>query len=285
MIIVESQSKVLLPQGNVMRLTFKGMDSTPNPRFGDLGLGQMPGGYKDGTYDVMLAGIPSDPKEISLPPGSYWVFASRGPEYSVSTALLDLKSGHNLRLNIEAPQRELHTENYVAADLHVHSDKSFDSSHPVEARIRGYLAQGGEVLVSTEHETVYDFTNDIAFMGLDSQLATVTGSELTGQVPTKVTPFTIGHGNVFPLDYKPFEYRKGQPPHEGLRWREIMAAVRESNPDSIIQLNHPRYVMDGGYEDGYLQHLGHVGEAYNSEIPLTEWPNSVLIEEDPNFRF
>lgn len=281
--------RLLLPKNQTMRLSFFAEDDQ-RVDFSRQAFGFSAGGKSEAAViDVMLAGTSGDTESVDLAPGRYRVLASRGPEYSAHIAKLTIEAGTSTKLNIQSPQLEVATPNYVHADLHTHAAPSFDNSYPQEQRIRSYVAQGGEVLVATEHETIYDYSNDIAKLGLSDRLATVTGTEITGLVQSDIAPHTLGHANAFPLKAKPGQYRNGAPAHENKRWRDVIAAVRKSDPKAIMQLNHPRVIYDPeltvevgsqAYNESYLVHLLD-GQGHNPELPLTAEQNRSLIEKDP----
>jgi hypothetical protein len=288
---VQRAATLTLPRGEAMRLTFFGPGKKGKAALGAHSMAQgIEGKGFAETRDLMLAGVHSDPAAIDLPAGEYRVIASRGPLYTVHEARINLLQGKTSALEIGVPEKEIIVPNYVSADLHVHAAKSFDNGFPLDERVRSYAAQGGDVLVATEHETIYDYTADIKRLGLSDSLATVTGTELTGQVATEDVPHTIGHGNIFPLQADPYIYRRGQTPHEGRRWRDVMAEVRGKNPDTVIQLNHARDNFEEkevyeqgsiGYRHQYLRHLGTAGAGFDAKADIKTWPNSVLFERDP----
>lgn len=283
------RGQLLLPKNQTMRLSFFAEDEQ-TVDFSRQAFGFSAGGKSESAViDIMLANTASDTESISLAPGRYRVLASRGPEYSAHMAKVTVEAAKEVKLNIQVPKLEVATPNYVHADLHTHSAPSFDNSYPQEQRLRSYVAQGGEVLVATEHETIYDYSDDIAKLGLSDRLATVTGTEITGLVQTEIAPHTLGHANAFPLTAKYGQYRNGAPAHENKRWRDVIAAVRQSDPKAIMQLNHPRVIYDPtvavepgsqAYNESYLAHLLD-GQGHNPALPLSAEQNRSLIEKDP----
>lgn len=281
---------LLLPQGQVMRLSFIALDKQVVD-FSRQPLGYRTGNRRDAAVrDVMLIGNQHDERSIRLVPGRYRVISSRGPEYSAHAVEINLPADQALQLEIPTPQRSHTTPGYVHADLHTHSAPSFDNSYPQSQRVKSYLAQGGEVLVATEHETIYDMAKDIAKLGLSGQLASVIGTEITGLAATKELPYTIGHANAFPLEVKPYEYRRGQVAHEGKRWREVIGAIKKDDKETVIQLNHPIIYYQAGatpkphsqqYNEAYFFHLLN-GQAFDSSKALASEPNRSLIEPDLN---
>jgi hypothetical protein len=241
---------VSLPQGQTMRLTFVGVGDTEDPNFDDDLLGYTLIDKDTGprsakvVLDINLAGLESDPREIVLAPGKYRVYSCRGPEYSLGSTTIDAVPGKTLSLDIDIPKHILSTPGWISADLHVHSGASFDNGTPIDDRLVSYMAQGGEVLVSSEHDNIYDFTPDIQRLGLGDRLAYVVGLEITSELKSELAPYTIGHANAFPLLSQPYEYRNGAVAHENRRWREVMADLRQSPVEPVIQLNHARFDLE-----------------------------------------
>lgn len=266
-----------LPQGHAMRLTFLGIDGTPDPRFGDerppvaFGTDTPPGSSL--TRDISLAGAPGDPHSVSVAPGRYRVLAGRGPEFGVTSADIEVTAGARVALAIEAPARVLDTPGWISADLHVHAAPSDDSAVPQDARLRSFLAEGAEVLVATDHETVTDYAPLIHELGVASRIASVAGQEVTSSVSTPEAPYTFGHANAFPLVSRPAEYRRGALPNEARRLRDVIDQVRALGGDRIVQLNHAR---SGGDAQGFFDHLS-VGHAFEPDVSLGIPPNAVLL--------
>ena len=275
---------VRLPQGTPMRLVFLGVDGTPDPAFGDDGLGVTVGGRPlwVGTKarGVSLAGVPGDPEEVSLRPGRYRVLASRGLEFDLKETALELSAGDRVTLEIAAPERVVQTPGWIAADLHVHSAESFDSALPLSDQVRAFASMGGEVLVMSEHDRIFDPAPVIAEMGLAGRIANVVGVEVTSAFRGGDAPFTIGHLNALPVPYDRLAFRGGAPNAEGRRLRDVLVDLRRLPTAPFVQLNHPRDRYGSGPSDGsYFTHLSRVGEPYDPTRPLEAEPNRALIED------
>jgi hypothetical protein len=278
-------SSVRLPAIGPVRMIFEGIAPTVDPVFGDdlmeftLGARSLRG--PQARNFVSLSGGLGDPNRVVLPSGQYRVYATRGPEYSVTEATVAARPGQPARLDIEPPQRMIGLPGWVAADLHVHTAASDDTSTPPESQVRAFVASGAQVLVSTDHDRASDLVPIVHRMGLQRRLSSIVGSELTGTAESEAAPFTIGHSNVFPLVPDPTAYREGIPAHEGRRLRSVIAAVHALPGHPFFQLNHPR---EGGVDGGngaFLSHLGHVGSPYRPDEPLAAPANRSLIEADP----
>ena len=280
---LKGAATVQLPKGHVMRLSFVPLDGQL------VDFTRQPFGFRTGdrepaiVRDVMLIGNQHDTDEVKVKPGRYRIISSRGPEYSAHAVELHLMGNQTYDLEIPIPHHTNPTPGYVNADLHTHSAPSFDNSYPQSQRVKSYLAQGGEVLVATEHENIYDLGNDIAALGLSDQLASVIGTEITGEAVTPDMPYSIGHSNAFPIRIKPYEYRNGHPPHEGRRWRDIIADLKAQNPKTLVQLNHARTSLKDTdnikSNSAYFSHLID-GNGYDPSRPLDQTPNTSLIEKD-----
>jgi hypothetical protein len=132
--------------------------------------------------------------EVNLNPGRYKVVASRGPTWSVWPDIqgvsLDLVAGENPR--IEAIIDEVvDRSGWISGDFHVHGINSPDAPVSLTRRVLSFLAEGVDVLVSTDHDYITDYTPTIEALSAQSHLATIIGEELT--------TFDYGHYNAFPL--------------------------------------------------------------------------------------
>ena len=282
-------ARVALPRGAPMRLSFRGLGGTPDPLFGDdfreVRIGEERHGGSLETRDVSLAGVPADPTEITLAPGRYRVYASRGPEFGVTQTEFEAVAGQTQRLQINAPGRVLETPGWISADLHVHSGRSDDSGLPTEHQLRAFHAQGAEVIVSTEHDRIVDYAPMLRELGLADQIQSIVGVEITSTVRNAETPFTAGHSNAFPLRHRPHEYQGGAPAGEGLRLRRVIATLRAASPTALLQLNHPRSAPNGksGPDEGaFFSHLSVGEEGLDPTQPLDRGANQSLIDPDPH---
>lgn len=299
-IVLAKASRILIPQGEAMRLVFKGLDGTLDPDFQNPLTGftvrDDEGERKQRKVSsLFLAGIESDLDYVDVAPGRYQVYATRGIEYTVERSEILLKQGETVELEIAVPRREIQTPGFIASDFHVHSGPSMDNAFSTVERLRTFVAEHGEVMVASEHDTIYDFTPQVAQLKLQNKIVVVTGTEMTSEVPTARLPHTIGHVNFFPVKQKPLEFRRGAPNGENRRLREVIYEMKRENPDVISQLNHAResLALSGGVgnelpdnivdmmsNQSYLDHMGPAAHPYQADKPLDEYPNRVLIEVD-----
>ncbi len=199
-----------------------------------------------GTATTVFTGM-SGEAQIPLAPGQYSVVVSRGMGWSVwpadavpsGGAVITLAAGDAQALEAEiAPVVD--TTGWISGDFHVHSVNSPDSPVALDDRVRNFLAEGVDVLVSTDHDLITDYAPVIAALGAQDALASVIGVELT--------TFDYGHFNGFPLPRDPesrnggvLDWAGGDGP--GLPPRDIFAWMDDQPGPQVIQINHP----DGGY--------------------------------------
>ncbi|MGH0037149.1 MAG: CehA/McbA family metallohydrolase [Myxococcota bacterium] len=277
--------RVALPRGHAMRLVFQGTGETPDPLLRDdlrgFRLGEQPIRPGAASNDVALAGVPTDPAWVALAPGLYRVFATRGPEFDLGRALVDVRAGETTTLEIEPPMRVLETPGWLSADLHLHSLPSDDSTLDLESRVRRLVAAGLDVALATEHDRVADYGPVIARLGLEDRLASAVGSEVTTTAYSPDVPHTSGHANVFPMEVKPLEYQDGALAAEGRRLRGIRAELDALGGARVLQLNHPRAPTAKGDRGNYFEHLAVAGAPFDPTRPLDSGDNALLVERDP----
>lgn len=282
---IGAPARLLLPQGSPMSLLFSkaGEQHIFHNALTPLTIGgtRLLGGPED--YRLNLSGTSADPVEAQLPPGSYDVLASHGPEYSVTATRIELTAGEPTTLTIDPPTRQVLTPGLIGVDFHVHSGVSFDSSLQPRQRVIDFVAQGGEVLVPTEHNVTYDIQPVIAALGLSTVVHSFPGVEITGMARSAVAPTTIGHSNVFPVEVDSDAFMGGTLPFEGKRLGQVIGSYKERYPASVYQLNHPRTVA---FDDDitFFNHLSQ-GKAFDPEQALATEANSSLIETLPGTRY
>jgi len=230
---------------------------------------------------VNRAASPNEPPRVPIEPGHYRVVAVRGPEYEARELRLEARAGQEVRLTIPPLARVAPTPGWIAADFHVHSAQSFDSSLPAVEQAVAFAASGAEVLVATEHDRIIDPSPAIEAAGVAGQLVGVTGIEVTSSYQGGDSPFATGHLNAFPMTPRPDRYRQGAPTLEGRRLRDALVDIAALEPAPFVQMNHPRPSQEASDGDLYFTHLGVAGEPYDPTKPLTTSPNAVLIEKSP----
>lgn len=183
---------------------------------------------------------------LSLPPGAYEVVVTRGPEWSAwpttwptAAQPLDLTTADG---RIDAVlARMVDSAGWVSSDLHVHAIASADSSVSNELRIGALLAEGIDVVLTTDHESLTDDAPVIRALGAQREMASLVGSEMTS--------FTYGHFNGIHQTRDPLFPNGGAFDHAGgfgaptLRLYDFFTGAKRQFPGSLVQFNHPRGSM------------------------------------------
>ena len=221
---------------------FIGIDGTRSP---DLGPANRAHGCRDQYHSE------SGTFSVPLPPGKYRVVITRGIEYSHHEEEVELKAG--TRLKVDAALRRLvDTTGWVSADFHNHSTPSGDNTCGTDDRIINLAAEHIEFAPTTEHNRLYDWNPHIARLGLQKEMFTIPGIELTGSGP---------HFNSFPFKPDPWAQDGGAPV-----WnkdpRVTAVTLRDFqglNPERWLQINHPDMIAnfidrdgDGQADGGFL---------------------------------
>jgi hypothetical protein len=285
-VVIQSPSQPVatlqLPQGQIMRLVFKGTHGTPDPVFFADKLDFRVGNHRHETditgHAITLAGIAADTRQIAIPPGDYTVYATRGPEYSLTKTSLHLDTGDNRVLAIDPPQHVIQMPGWMSADFHVHSEFSFDSTLPAQRRVIDFVAQGADIMVSTEHKRTINYQPIVDQLGLQDRVVAVSGVELTGMAHTDKIPRTIGHSNVFPVTADDHLFEGGTLPHENRRLGEVIEEYKQRYPDLVFQLNHPRLHGQPNDDIYFFDHLS-INKHFDSSLPLDNPQNASLIEK------
>jgi hypothetical protein len=167
--------------------------------------------------------------DLEVPPGRYEVSVTRGYEYQPFERTLTIPDNGEAELNAVL-KRVVNTTGYLAVDAHAHGDLSPDSAVSTAARLATEVAEGVEVVVSTEHEAVADWSLAITPQ-LKPWIKTVIGQEVTATLPE--------HTSAFPLKPDPHAPRGGPVAWQGLDLDGIFLAERARGAQ-IVTLNHPR---------------------------------------------
>jgi hypothetical protein len=239
------------------KLTFIGVEGTPNPDFGRFFDARMVDPMGKPVTDLQASAITGTlnfafstngtGKQV-IKPGKYQVIASRGLEYTISRQTITVNPGQDTKMDF-ALERVVDTKGFVSADFHVHSGKSFDASVPLEERVRSFAAENVEVVVSTEHNYIADYSPIVSKLMLNRFMKTVVGDELTTSLPTPLFPQAFGHHIAFPVAEQATAPRRGAPFTEYVPAATFYDRVRMMNPNpankQVIQLNHPRAGVAG----------------------------------------
>jgi hypothetical protein len=205
---------------------------------------------------VMLA---SGQGVVPVPPGTYSLFITRGPEYEAAETSVTVGAGDVVPVSTTL-DRTVDTVGWLAADMHVHVGFSFDSKLPAERRVISMVSNGVEVIVATDHNVFTDLGPVATALGYGGDLvSTVVGDEFN---------FQEGHGGAYPVVYNgsmPFggappwqNYVNGicQPPVVGINCftaSDAFPMMHGQIPGTtVVTVNHPYWA---GGDLGYFTNI------------------------------
>lgn len=216
-----------------VRVLVRGLPPTPDPSFG----GPFSAGGAGHTF-IAADGRASRP----LPPGTYAVVVTRGPEYDLLEETIDVPPGGAARLQGTLTRR-IETAGWLAADFHLHTTASTDAGTPPRDRVLACAAEGIEVIAATDHNEATDLAPHVESLGLANRMLAVVGTELT----TDGSRVPVGHLALFPLAIDPAAPRVSTPvPWLDVELAELTAGARRL-PGALLQWNHPRAPRDGAF--------------------------------------
>jgi hypothetical protein len=237
--------------------------------------------YQDGVTVRRLFPV-AGTGEYLVEPGDYEVSVTRGYEYTTYVGMLAIDPSATTNLDI-ALEHAVDTSGYLSVDAHIHAQPSPDNYISIPDRIATVAAEGLEVVVSTDHEFVNDWSWGVDEIGAGNYVATVVGQEVTASLPE--------HTNMYPVvpDYT-VNARGGFIPWYTMTMPEIFAAERARGAE-ITALNHPR---NGNYMS-LVRYNRITGQpdledptmlGYPSDAELWGWDfNTIEIMNDPEYIF
>ena len=173
--------------------------------------------------------------EVPLPPGHYRVLASRGPQYTVAEARVDVNAGETASAELEL-KRVVDGFGMRCVDPHQHAQPSADSAVSLVDRAASNLAEGLDVMVATEHNAAgVDWASAIAQLRAAQPLSVIVGDEVSIE--------RFGHFSIIPAPRDGVPEVRGRPP------RDVLRALPA--PGRVVILDHPR----AGGRTGYFENL------------------------------
>ena len=167
---------------------------------------------------------------LPVPPGQHRVVVTRGYEYELYDAPATLTAA--MTTTVDAPiAHSVDSTGVMCADFHIHSHYSADSNDEPELKVRGAIADGLEIPVSSEHEWIIDFQPIIQRLGLTKWAYGFPSEELT--------TFTWGHFGVIPIQPKPDQVNNGAVNWVGAMPGEFFKRVNALPEKPVLVVNHP----------------------------------------------
>ncbi len=213
------------------KVTFIGLDPTPSPYFtpeNPVKSGRSRESSKNSCYP------PEEGMDVDLPVGTYLVYASRGPEYTMDQKITEITLQMFRRDKQELVfviDKVVDTKKFISFDAHMHTIYS-DGRVKIQERLKSLVAEGVDVAVSTDHNTITDYNPDLKKLELDKYLAVIIGSE--------VTKGGVIHFNTYPLIPDKNALFNGAIDSYSDEAAPLFAASRKRDPQAILQVNHPR---------------------------------------------
>ncbi len=185
------------------------------------------------------------PLTAAVVPGTYAASVTRGYEYTSWQGEVVIEPGLTTDLAVSL-QRVVDTSGFLSFDGHVHAGPSGDNVIPVPTRIATVAAEGLEVVASTDHEFISDWSFAIDLTGLGAFVATLPGQEVTATLPEHLGMYPVVPDVETTL-------RGGIVQWYGRSLGEVFGLIRErEQAPGIVQLNHPRqgcnYLCLAGYD-------------------------------------
>ena len=111
---------------------------------------------------------------VTVPPGRYAIYASRGPEWSIASTELVLPAGELQQFTARL-RREVDTGGWICADFHLHTlTYSGHGDSNVTERVITFLGEGLEFAVATDHNHHTDYHPIMRDLGVEDHLTAVT---------------------------------------------------------------------------------------------------------------
>lgn len=175
---------------------------------------------------------------LPLPPGKHRVVVSRGYEWEILDQTVTIEAGKTVELK-PALAHSVDSKDVMCADFHIHSYFSADSSDDVEYKVKGAIADGLEVPVSSEHEYIIDFQPIVQKLGLTRWAF--------GMPSEEFTTFAWGHFGIIPIFPRPDSPNHGAVEWTGKKPPEVFHTIAQLPEKPVLIVNHPRSDSFQGY--------------------------------------
>jgi hypothetical protein len=219
--------------------------------------------FSDG---VIVTSVSTDGRgQLTLAPGTYEVIASRGIEYDIVRRFVTIKGDTMSRFSATL-SKVIDTRGWISGDFHVHGPNSVDSGLDHRTRIRSYVAEGVELVSSSDHDQLTDYQPTILALGVQPWI--------TSQVGLECSPLDYGHYLGFPLAFNENSELNG-----AFHWREDTGGSnfpdwRNRTPGQIFNL-----LREHGELDQTIVVIAHFYDAFTffSLDPFTLDPPALNI--------
>ena len=220
---------------------FIGIEGTPSPNLGPVDRAH---GCRDQYHSENGRFF------VGLLPGKYKVIITRGVEHDHYEKIVKITDGGVQEIRTKLV-RSVSTNGWISTDFHNHSTPSGDNVCGTPDRLINLAAEHIEFAPTTEHNRIMDWEPIIKSLGLEKELSTIPGMELTGSGP---------HLNAFPLNPKPHHQDGGAPTWTKDPRVNALNLMNHSghHPTGWVHINHPDMIenfidqnKDGKPDGGY----------------------------------
>ncbi len=180
----------------------------------------------------MIGYIRDGDVQLPLEPGNYRAIVHRGPECEYVEGIFELTSDQVETLEATIDCLDL-PSGVHSFDPHSHSSPSGDGRVSTVQRLMSHAAHGVDIHIATEHDHLADYTELIDGLGLNEDLKTWSGAE--------VSPPLRGHHNIYPVPPVYGEVNNGAVSwwSEWSTTENLFTKMRDIVTTGIVQVNHP----------------------------------------------
>ena len=246
LVVTDDETGLTLPS----RVLITAVPPTPPIRFDVNARGMVLNGETAASVAPGVMGAPegvmlySGAGSMRIPAGTYELFITHGPEWEADTRKVTIGPRDTIRIE-SALRHSVDTAGWLAADLHVHTARSYDSQLQLDARVISEVAVGVQLIVTTDHNIVTDLQPLIEVLGYRDVARAIVGDEFN---------FFEGHGGAYPMMYDARNPDAGITKFQ-LDWDTVrlihgpdMFDYLHKLPSSpAVTINHPRLLPDLGY--------------------------------------
>jgi hypothetical protein len=206
------------------KVAFTARGDAPQPHFG-------PETAEFGVKNLRYA--PLGQFEQQLPPGTYDVIISRGPEYDAIFTDVAVEPGERTFLRGRLV-RSVDTTGWISSDFHSHSTPSGDNTASQLGRVLNHVCEHLEFVPCTEHNRISTYVPHIERLRVGRFIGTCSGMELTG------SPLPLNHQNAFPLHEHPHRQDGGGPVTADNPDAQVeRLALWDDRSEKLVQQDHP----------------------------------------------
>jgi len=176
--------------------------------------------------------------ELELPVGEYQVTVSRGFEWELADAMVEVRAGEEASFGAIL-DHVVETPGVLCGDFHIHTSRSPDAGDDARVTLAAAAADGLELPTRSDHEWVYSWDEIAVAQGL--------GEYVYGVPSLELTTFAWGHFGVVPLAPRPELPNRGSIDWIDRAPTDVFDDARATDLEPVVIINHPRGAAISGY--------------------------------------